>query len=110
MRVLKFIVDDTTIKEDPTCDFTGLFPGNTEPVRVEFTFSNDWKSKVKVAGFWSIMGTEYEPQVINDDGSCEIPVEVLSKLAFKIQVLGKQRGSGIKRTDLITVYQSGNKR
>ena len=108
MRVLKFIVEDTTIRKDPTCDFTGLVPGSTEPVRAEFTFSSDWKSKVKVAGFWSIMGAEYEPQAINDDGSCEIPIEALSKLAFKIQVLGQKRGSEIKRTDVITIYQSGN--
>ena len=109
MRVLKFIVDETTIKPDPDCDFTGLFPGQMERVVADFTFTPDWKSRVKVAAFWSIMGKEFPPQVINEEGLCEIPNEALAKVAFKVQVLGKHRDKKVE-TNQLTIYQSGNKR
>lgn len=108
MRVLKFLVDDKTIRPDPACDFSGLFPGKEDQVRAEFTFSPDWKNRVKVAAFWSILDKEYEPQVVNDDGSCQIPIEALRKVAFKVQVLGKYRGIKTE-TNCLTVYQSGGK-
>lgn len=109
MRVLKFIVDNTTIKPDPNCDFTGLFPGMNERVLAEFTFSPDWKSTVKVAAFWSILDKEYPPQVINTDGTCQIPTEALAKVAFKVQVLGKRISGATVQTNKLVVYQSGNK-
>lgn len=109
MRVLRFLVDNETIKPDPACDFTGMFPGSEELVQAEFIFSSDWKSRVKVAAFWSIMDNEYPPQVINTDGTCQIPVEALAKVAFKVQVLGKYRDAKVE-TNRLTVYQSGRKR
>lgn len=109
MRVLKFIVDGNTIKQDPNCDFTGLFPGKEDQIRAEFSFSKDWQKRVKVAAFWSIMGAEFEPQEIKDGESCMIPVEALRKVAFKVQVFGKHRGVKAE-TDKVTVYQSGGKR
>lgn len=109
MRVLKFIVDESTITQDPACDFTGLFPGQEDQVLAEFTFSPDWKSRVKVAAFWSVMDKEYPPQVINTDGTCVIPTEALAKVAFKIQVLGKHRDKKVE-TNRLTIYQSGNRR
>lgn len=36
MRTLRFIVNDKNIKQDPTCDFSGLFPGKNSNVRAEF--------------------------------------------------------------------------
>lgn len=110
MRVLKFIVDDETITQDPTCDFSGLFPGSSDQIRAQFTFSHHWKSRVKVAAFWSIMDKEYPPQAINDDGSCDIPIEALEKVAFKIQVLGKRRGGNVVKTNKIVIYKGGNAR
>lgn len=109
MRVLRFIVDGTTIKPDPNCDFSGLFPNSSDKVQAHFTFSPDWKSRVKVAAFLSIMDKECEPQVINDDGSCEIPIEALSKVVFKIQVIGKTKYGPIAKTNTVSIYQSGNK-
>lgn len=109
MRVLKFIVDGNSIKQDPDCDFTGLFPGKEDQIRAEFTFSKEWQKRVKVAAFWSIMGAEFEPQEIKDGESCMIPVEALQKVAFRVQVLGKHRGAKVE-TDKVTVYQSGGKR
>lgn len=109
MRVLKFIVNNTNIAPDPSCDFAGLFPGREEQVQVEFMFSPEWEKRVKVAAFWSVTGAEYEPQPIKSDNTCQIPIEALNKVMFKLQVLGKQRGSAIVKTNTIPIYQSGSK-
>lgn len=89
MRTLKFIVEGQAIKCDPACDFSGLVPGATQQIRAEFTFSKEWTSVAKVAAFYSRLGTEYEPQALNDGRSCVIPIEALKKRMFKIQILGK---------------------
>lgn len=107
MRVLKFVVDNLTIRPDPDCDFSGLFPGKEDHIQVDFTFSPEWRHRVKVAAFWSIMDKEYPPQVINRDGTCDIPTEALSKVAFKIQVLGKHMDKKFE-TNKCTIYQSGS--
>lgn len=110
MRVLKFIVDGNNITQDPACDFTGLLPGSEEQIQAEFVFSSEWESRTKVAAFWSVMDKEYEPQVINSDNVCLIPKEALSKVAFKVQVLGKRRNHDLVKTDTVLVYQSGRKK
>lgn len=110
MRVLTFIVEDETITLDPTCDLAGLFPGSEEQIQAEFVFSPEWKNRLKVAAFWSVMDKEYEPKVINDDNTCLIPEEALSKVAFKVQVLGKRRNNPIVKTNTVTIKQSGRKR
>lgn len=109
MRVLRFIVDGETIKEDPTCDFRGLFPMRNQNINAEFLFSSEWKNKIKVVAFWSMFGTEYEPQQLNDLNTCIIPSEALDKAAFKIQVLGK-RGTKKLITNKLTILQTGDRR
>ena len=42
MRTLRFIVDNEIIKQDPSCDFTGLFPGKNPNIKAEFVFSDEW--------------------------------------------------------------------
>lgn len=112
MRTLRFIVDNETIKQDPSCDFSGLFPGKNPNVQAEFVFSPEWEDTVKVAAFWSILDSEYEPQVLQDD-CCDIPVEALARASFKIQVLGKKSKSGsnaaILSTNKFTIRQTGGK-
>ena len=113
MRTLRFIVDGKTIKPDPSCDFTGLFPGRNPNIKAEFIFSDDWKNTVKVAAFWSMLDAEYEPQVITDE-CCDIPKEALSRASFKIQVLGKKKRPSFGKTTLetnkLTIRQTGGKR
>ena len=106
MRVLQFLVEGDSIREDPSCSFDGLFPGRNDHVQARFTFSPEWKSRVKVAAFWSPLDHEYEPQPIDEDGTCMIPVEALRKTTFKVQVLTKINGS-IVPTNKLTVYQKG---
>ena len=110
MQVLKFIVNGETITLDPTCDLTGLFPGSEDQIKAEFIFSSEWESRVKVAAIWSIMDKEYTPQVVNEDNSCLIPREAISKIAFKVQVLGGKKNRPTLRTNTVTVYQRGRKR
>lgn len=106
MRVLRFIVDGESIINDPSCDFTGLFPGKNPEIYAEFVFSPDWKSRLKVAAFWSMLGKEYEPQLVNEQNLCKIPEEALKKPAFKVQILGKHRGRNFQ-TNTTIVYQRG---
>lgn len=106
MRTLRFIVDGETIIQDPSCDFTGLFPKTNSEIRAEFVFSPEWSSRVKVAAYWSMLDKEYPPQVLEDDNTCLIPAEALARPAFKIQILGKQRGRVFK-TNTMIVYQRG---
>lgn len=109
MRTLKFIVKNDIITQDPSCDFNGLFPGANDDLEAEFVFSPEWKNRVKVVAFWSMLDKEYPPQVLNSSNSCKIPVEALARPAFKVQILGKYRGHTV-RTNMVTIYQRGGVR
>lgn len=109
MRVLKFIVDGRSIKQDPICNFSGLFPGKENFIKAEFTFSTEWNDAVKVVAFWSITGSEYSPQVLDENNSCAIPKEALARPAFKMQVLGRS-AQKILETNKMTIYQRGGTR
>ena len=108
MRTLRFIVDGKTIKQDPTCDFSGLFLNKDSSVCAEFIFSSEWNDKIKVAAFWSMLDREYEPQAL-DNNTCIIPVEAFSKASFKIQVLGIG-GRERLTTNKLVVLQTGGRR
>lgn len=113
MRTLRFIVDDDKIKQDPSCDFTGLFPGRNPNIKAEFIFSKEWDNTVKVAAFWSMLDNEYEPQVLHDN-SCIIPAEALARASFKVQVLGRKSKPAYSKatltTNKLTIRQTGGKR
>ena len=113
MRKLRFIVENNTIKKDPSCDFSGLFPGKNPSVAAEFSFSDEWTDAIKVAAFWSMLDSEYDPQVLEND-SCVIPTEALARSAFKIQVIGKKTKQIYDQTrlstDKLTIRQTGGKR
>ena len=106
MRTLKFIVDGDQVTRDPNCGFDGLFPARNQQIQAEFSFSPEWKSRAKVAAFWSILDKEYEPQILNDENVCQIPEKALMNPAFKVQILGKYRGQTFQ-TNKFTVYQRG---
>lgn len=108
MRTLKFIVEGQDIKLDPTCDFSGLVPGTEGYLRAQFSFSPEWRGYAKVAAFFSPLGREYEPKVLRDGISCDIPAEALEKRSFKIQIQGKRRGVKMN-THKVTVRQNGGK-
>ena len=109
MRILRFIVDGQTIKQDPTCDFTNLFSDRRLDICAEFDFSSEWSDKIKVVAFWSMLDQEYEPQALDDKNSCTIPSDALKRASFKIQVLGL-RGSEKLATNKLTILQTGGRR
>lgn len=106
MRTLNFIVDGERLELDPSCDLGGLFPGRNPEVQAEFVFSDIWRNRLKVVAFYSMLGKEYEPQILGEDNTCTIPKEALAKPAFKVQIMGKYRGRIIK-TNSVNVYQRG---
>ena len=108
MRTLKFIVEDQIIKKDPNCDFSNLVPGTEGYIRAEFSFSNDWAGCKKVAAFYSILGHEFEPRILEDGKSCLIPKEALQKEKFSIRVIGRAKNLKII-TGKIIVIQDGGK-
>lgn len=106
MRILKFIVEDQIIKQDPNCDFSKLVPGSEGYLFAEFVFSPVWEGAVKVATFHSPMGREYPPQAIYDTNRCMIPAEALTHKKFKVGVIGK-KGNIRLTTNKVTVIQDG---
>jgi hypothetical protein len=109
MRTLKFIVEDQIIKQDPSCNFDDLVPGTEGYLQAEFSFSAEWDEYVKVAAFYSMMGTEYEPQILKDGRTCIIPAEALKRKTFKVKVFGKAVGSKTMTTNRLEVIQNGGK-
>ena len=109
MRTLKFIVEGQTLKQDPNCDFSGLVPGTEGYLKAEFSFSSDWRDCAKVVGFYSIMGQEYEPQLLKDGKACIIPSEALARRKFKIQLTGRRRSDYKMVTNKLTISQNGGK-
>ena len=108
MRTLKFIVDKQVMSLDPKCDFTGLYPGSEGYLQAEFSFSSDWNKAVKVAAFFSNLGREYPPQLLEDGKTCMIPAEALEKRKFKVQIIGKD-GDAKLTTNKVMVSQNGGK-
>ena len=106
MRTLKFIVNGQTIEQDPACDFDGLYPGSADYLRAEFTFDKEWSNTLKVVGFFSNMGKEYEPRLLKDGKTCIIPTEALKNRVFKIQVVGKHGDRKII-TNKVVINQKG---
>jgi hypothetical protein len=108
MRILRFIVKDQIIEKDPSCDFEGLVPGSQKYLKAKFSFSPEWNGYAKVVAFYSALGKEYPPQVLQDGYSCIIPTEALKRRVFKVQVVGKKDATVIK-TNKIAVEQNGGK-
>lgn len=108
MRTLKFIVEQQTLKKDPSCDFSGLIKGTKGYLKVQFAFSKDWNNCAKVVGFSNDYGDEYPPRKLELDGSCYIPEEALKKQTFNVQVFGKKEGFFIL-TNKSKIIQDGGR-
>lgn len=106
MRTLRFIVDQQTIKCDPNCSLEGLVPGATNYLKAEFIFSSDWNGCAKVAAFYSPLGRELPPQVLEDGKTCVIPMDALVRRSFKIQLVGR-KGDLQLTTNKVEVRQGG---
>ena len=108
MRTLKYIKKKKKKKKDQNSDFSNLVPGTEGYIRAEFSFSNDWAGCKKVAAFYSILGHEFEPQILEDGKTFLIPKEALQKEKFSIRVIGRAKNLKII-TGKIIVIQDGGK-
>ena len=108
MRTLKFVVDKRNLTIDPSCDLDGMFPAPNQVMEAEFSFSSDWDDKVKVVGFNSVLGKEFEPQILDEYDCCRIPSEALELPVFRMRVLGRDRKTKVT-TNTLSVYQKGTK-
>lgn len=105
MKHVKLLVDDVILKHNPGCSFDGLRQNMTEPVRLTFEFSPEWKNRPKVVSFSSLAGKEFPPLVLKSN-SCIIPAAVLANPAFKVRILGKDQNETY-RTTTCTIYLEG---
>lgn len=103
MRTLKLKVEGQILSLDPSCDLYDLVPGSNSFIRLEFTFSNEWRNTAKVVGFYSKLGREYPPQPLRPDETCIVPIEALKRREFKIKVIGQ---NGLV-TNKIAIEQKG---
>lgn len=108
MRTLRFIVNDQILTPDPNCDLSGLVPGTSGYLQAEFRFSSEWNDCIKVAAFYSNLGTEYAPRPLKD-GKCTIPAEALERRIFTIQVQGMGPNEKKLKTNKCVIYQNGGK-
>ena len=108
MDTLNFIVVGHAIELDPQCDTSKLVPGGNKNLKAKFKFSDDWNKYVKAAAFYSRLGVEYSPQLINGAGICDIPQEALESKYFKIQIIGKNDNYPMPvRTNKLEICQNG---
>lgn len=108
MRILKFSVDGQIIDKNEMCDFSNVVRGTSGYLRAEFSFSPEWNGCVKVAGFYSIYGEEFKPQVLDANNGCLIPAEALKRESFVIRVFGKKKDYVIT-TNRFIIKQSGGR-
>lgn len=101
MRVLEFNVDAQHIYKDPDCDFTDIVAGSKNYLHAHFTFSPEWDDCILVASFWR--GGKEHARLL-ENGTCDIPPEVLTGRTFGVSVIG-QRGDYLITTDRIIVRQ-----
>lgn len=102
MRLLTFNVESQCVHKDPNCDFTNIVAGTKNYLRAKFTFSDEWRDCVKVASFWR--GEKEHAVLLNSDGTCDIPSEVLSGATFRVSVTGQNKDYRIT-TNKIVVRQ-----
>lgn len=102
MRLLIFNVESQCVHKDPNCDFTNIVAGTKNYLRAKFTFSNEWRDCMKVVSFWR--GEKEHAVLINSDGTCDIPTEVLSGATFRVSVTGQNKDYRIT-TNKIVVRQ-----
>jgi hypothetical protein len=76
--------------------------GTKNYLRAKFTFSSEWRDCVKVASFWR--GEKEYAVLLNSDGTCDIPPEVLPGATFRVSVIGQKQDYRIT-TNKIVVRQ-----
>lgn len=107
MRILDFEVNGQIITKKADCNFSNIVAGSEGYLQARFDFSPEWDNCVKVAAFY-YGRTEFPPQVIGEDNTCDIPAEALVNSMFHIQVIGQRKGYKIS-TNKVIIEQDGGK-
>ena len=105
-RILKFVVKGQIIEKDPKCDFSYLVPGSEGYLTAEFEFSSEWDGCAKAVAFSTGIGKEYTT-LLKDGISCEIPIDVCKRKAFRLRVVGQKVDGYRIGTNKIIVKQNG---
>lgn len=93
MRTLEFVANRQLLHKVPDCDFSGLVSGSVGYLRAKFHFSKEWdECNKKVANFW--LGEREQPVALDENNECDIPPEVLTGRAFKVNVVGAHVDAG----------------
>lgn len=99
MRTLEFEVNGQRLSKKTDCDFANIVANSVGYLRAKFYFEpDDWRDCKKVAGFWS-GGQEYAA-LLDDEDSCVIPKEALTRHYFLVQVTGANEYRRIKTTKI----------
>lgn len=108
MRVLEYFVNGDEINTIPRHNYSGLVPKSKEPIKLKFTFSDEWNNTAKVVEFTTRDGKECEPQILINN-VCMIPERALNEYIFYIRVLGKSKDD-LLTTKKMTICQDGGRR
>ena len=103
MQILKFTVNNKKIVKDPANP--AINPN--EDVTLQFIFSKEWDSMVKVAGF-TRGANEFDPQPLLHGSSCIVPKEALKGSFFRLYVLGKAGEERLQTNRVIINIKGGN--
>lgn len=106
MRTLLFNVKGQNIYPNSLSEISGLVAGTSGYIKAKFVFSEDWDGCVKVAGFTSVNGIEFEPKALDKENSCIIPAEALTYHEFEMRLFGKNKDYNIN-TRPIRIKQFG---
>lgn len=101
MRTLKFIINEQSLTQDPTCDFSGIVSGTKGYLEAQFKFNSTWNSFGKVAVFTNLL--EEYPAILKND-KCVIPAEALTGANFSVSVIGSRTGRRIT-TNTVSIHQ-----
>jgi hypothetical protein len=88
----------------PIGDHTGLMAGSKGYLQAKFEFNDDWIGCMKVASFYSNDEEYAEP--LDENNSCMIPPESITKSVFEVRVEGRKPNYRII-TNIIREKQSG---
>lgn len=103
VRVLKFIVNEQTIKKDPECNFDGIVKGSKGYLYANFQLSQEWKGYKIAVSFWKL-GKEFAIPLKSN--VCKIPDKALTWSNFYVSLTGIKNEATFK-TNKVKVMQEG---
>lgn len=94
-RILEFTVEKQRLTRKRGCDFSGIVAGSVGYLTAKFEFSSEWDNCAKVANF-EAEGLEPMPVLLDKNGFCLIPSQVLKGDRFSVYILGGKPGYRIE--------------